>query len=157
MPSPTSPSTPPPSGKENNIPFQDKGDKKEHPEHPEHPKHPTQLQIRDLDSSILECGSGSGSSTVKDSSVDHHHGTNKNKEGSEKISKKPPRCGKCNKKMVVTFDCTCSLLFCVNHRLPESHDCTDLHVLVSLERQRNKEMLFKLSKDTKTHTLKDRI
>jgi len=147
MPSPSSPTNPSPSGKENNITFQDKGDKKEDPERS------TQPQFRDL------------STPVVDHSIEHQvtvsgkmdMNTKDTNDSSEKVSKKPPRCGKCNKKMVVTFDCTCSLLFCVNHRLPESHDCRDLHVLVEKERQKNKDMLFKLSNDTKTQTLKDRI
>lgn len=36
------------------------------------------------------------------------------------------RCAKdtCKKKVFITGECKCGKTFCINHRLPEEHDCT---------------------------------
>jgi len=34
------------------------------------------------------------------------------------------RCTKCNKKTWVIHNCQCGEKFCLNHRYPESHDCS---------------------------------
>jgi len=39
------------------------------------------------------------------------------------------RCFFCNKKLrALSFDCVCQRVFCITHRLPESHQCPDIHI-----------------------------
>lgn len=51
------------------------------------------------------------------------------------------RCTKCNKKSWVLHDCKCGDKYCLNHRYPESHNCT-----YNYKEQARKKLAYQLDK-----------
>jgi len=34
------------------------------------------------------------------------------------------KCNKCKKNILISFECKCNSIFCINHKNPELHNCT---------------------------------
>jgi hypothetical protein len=66
-----------------------------------------------------------------------------------------PKCEQCGKEVELPFECTfCKGYFCVEHRLPEGHDCPKAPPRTPLGSYQSKQMLANNAKKRKIETVK---